>query len=102
VSLPVWLREEARGVVLSLHIQPGATRTEIVGLHGEALKIRLHAPPIEGRANAALIEYLARMLAVPRGRLSLVSGEAARAKRVCVEGLQATEIAARLVNHAGA
>lgn len=78
-----WLSRAADGsVMLTLHIQPGAKKTEIVGLHGEALKIRLAAPPVDGKANAALIAYLAKVCGVSRSDVVLVSGESARAKRV--------------------
>lgn len=96
MSLPAWLRENAAGVVLTLHIQPGAKTTTLAGQHGEALKIRLAAPPVDGRANAALIDFLAETLAVPRARVSLISGHSARAKRIRIEGLGAAEVAARL------
>lgn len=79
-----WLQETRDGVVLSLHVQPGAKKTEIVGLHGESLKIRLAAPPVDGKANACLVEFLARRLGVPRAAVELVSGETSRAKRVKV------------------
>lgn len=76
-------------VVLSLHIQPGAKRTEVAGLHGEALKIRLAAPPVDGKANEALIAYLAKALGVPKANVELVSGLTARSKRVRVAGVGA-------------
>jgi uncharacterized protein (TIGR00251 family) len=79
-----WIAATKDGVVLTLHIQPGAKTTGIVGLHGEALKIRLAAPPVDGKANACLLAYLAERLGVPRARLELVSGETSRAKRVKV------------------
>lgn len=88
-----WLREDGDGVVLTLHIQPGAKRTECAGLHGEALKIRLAAPPVDGRANEALIVFLARALDVPKSRLELVCGHSARAKRVRVAGIGAVAAA---------
>jgi uncharacterized protein (TIGR00251 family) len=79
-----WIVATKDGVVLTLHIQPGAKKTGIVGLHGEALKIRLAAPPVDGKANAALLAFLAERLNVPKARLELVSGETSRAKRVKV------------------
>ncbi len=82
-----WLRREPSGdVVLSLHVQPGAKRTEFAGLHGGALKIRLAAPPVEGRANAALCAFLAEFCDVPKAAVCLVSGDTARAKRVRIAG----------------
>ena len=86
----IWLTADGQGVTLRLHIQPGAKKTEVVGLHGEALKIRLAAPPVDGKANACLIAFLADRLGVARSAISLVSGETSRAKRVHVSGLAAT------------
>ena len=90
--LETWLRADGAAVVLTLHIQPGAKRTEIAGLHGAALKIRLAAPPVDGKANEALIAFLAKTLAVPKSRIELVSGETARAKRVRIAGVDAASL----------
>ncbi len=84
-----WLRADSDGVVLSLHIQPGAKRTETAGLHGDALKIRLAAPPVDGKANDALIAFLAKTLSVPKSHVELISGQTSRAKRVRVSGVGA-------------
>ncbi len=91
-----WLVADGEGVTLRLHIQPGAKKTEVVGLHGEALKIRLAAPPVNGKANARLIAFLADRLGVARAAISLLSGESSRAKRVHVDGVTATAAKARL------
>ena len=80
------------GVTLRLHIQPGAKKTAVVGLHGEALKIRLAAPPVEGKANACLIAFLADRLGVARSAIRLVSGKASRAKRVRIGGVDAVSV----------
>lgn len=81
-----WLREAADGsLMLTLHIQPGAKQTGFAGLHGEAMKIRLAAPPVDGKANAALCAFLADFCAVPKSAVTLVSGETSRAKRVRIE-----------------
>ena len=69
-------------ITLELHCQPGAKRTEVVGTHGSALKIRLAAPAVEGRANEALIAFLASSFGVPRRNVTLMRGEANRAKTV--------------------
>jgi uncharacterized protein (TIGR00251 family) len=82
-----WLVADPAGVTLRLHIQPGAKRTEVVGLHGEALKIRLAAPPVDGKANACLIGFLADQLGIAKSSVSLVSGESSRAKRVRIDGV---------------
>jgi uncharacterized protein (TIGR00251 family) len=82
-----WLAADPDGVTLRLHIQPGAKKTEVVGLHGEALKIRLAAPPVDGKANACLIGFLAERLGVAKASVRLVSGESSRAKRVRIAGV---------------
>lgn len=86
-----WLREAADGsLVLTLHIQPGAKQTGFAGLHGEAMKIRLAAPPVDGKANAALCAFLADFCGVPKAAVTLVSGETSRAKRVRIDVEKAT------------
>lgn len=84
-----WRREDGDALVLSLHVQPGAARTEVSGLHGDALKIRLAAPPVEGRANAALLRFLADVFEVPLRQVTLVRGETSRQKTVRVEAPRA-------------
>ena len=91
------MREDGDGVVLSLHVQPGAKRTETAGLHGEALKIRLAAPPVDGRANDALIAFLAKTLGVPKANVDVVAGQSSRAKRVRVAGVGAAFIREELL-----
>jgi hypothetical protein len=72
-------------VVLELHVQPGAKRTEFAGKHGERLKIRLAAPAHEGRANEALVEFLAGHYGVPKRCVSITSGFRSRSKRVEID-----------------
>jgi uncharacterized protein (TIGR00251 family) len=80
-----WQRDEEDAVVLTLHVQPGATRTEVAGTHGDALKIRLAAPPVDGKANAALVRFLAAAFGVPARAVKLVRGETSRRKTVRIE-----------------
>ncbi|MFT3848937.1 MAG: DUF167 domain-containing protein [Propionivibrio sp.] len=75
-----WLRENGGRTTLTLHIQPGAKRTEVAGTHGDALKIRLAAPPVDGKANAALIEFVADRLGLVKTAVSLKSGQTSRRK----------------------
>jgi len=70
---------------LDVHLQPGARRTEVTGIHGDAIKIRVRAPPVDGKANEALLEFVAEALQVPRGRCVLISGQASRQKRLRIE-----------------
>jgi len=86
---PAWRREDGDDVVLSLHMQPGAKRTEVAGIHGESatarLRIRLAAPPVDGKANAELLRFLADAFAVPLRGVTLVRGETSRPKVVRIE-----------------
>jgi len=72
-------------LLLSLHVQPGASRTEVTGLHGDALRIRLAAPPVDGKANAELARFLADAFGVPQRQVTLVPGEASRRKVVRID-----------------
>ncbi|MBI5437700.1 MAG: YggU family protein [Nitrosomonadales bacterium] len=82
----VWYRRNADVITLTLHIQPGAKRNEIAGLHGDALKIRLAAPPIEGRANEALSRFIAELFDVPLRQVELRRGGQSRHKVVAIVG----------------
>lgn len=75
-----WLRQGGQRITLTLHIQPGAKNTAVAGMHGDALKIRLAAPPVDGKANAALIGFVAATLGVPKAAVCLKSGQSSRRK----------------------
>lgn len=79
-----WWRADAGGVLLTLHVQPNAARTEVVGLHGEALKLRVAAPAVDDKANAELLAFLAERLGVRPAAVTLVQGRHARRKKVRV------------------
>ncbi len=81
-----WLREDEGVITLTIHAQPGARRSEVAGLHGDALKIRLAAPAIDGRANAALLAFVARRLGLGRSALTLKSGASSRHKVLLLVG----------------
>ena len=92
---PVWLKtlSKGAGVVLTLAIQPKASRTEVVGEHGDALKIRIAAPPVDGAANDTLLEFLAKTLRVSRRDICLVRGAAGRRKIVEIVGVDPVAVA---------
>jgi len=69
-------------LLLSCHLQPKAAKDEIVGMHGDSVKIRITAPPIDGRANAHLIKFLAKQFAVTKRDITILSGELGRQKRI--------------------
>jgi uncharacterized protein (TIGR00251 family) len=95
-ALPPWLTWDETGVRLTLRIIPRCRRSEIAGTHGDALKVRVAAPPVAGAANRALVEFLARRLGVRKNRVLIVSGERSRQKRVHISGLQPYEALGRL------
>ena len=95
-------REHDAGVSFTLRVQPRARRDAIVGMHGDALKVALTAAPVDGAANAALLELLADALDVPVRALRLLHGERSRNKTVHVSGLDAAELRARLATLAAA
>jgi uncharacterized protein (TIGR00251 family) len=79
------------GVRIQLHVQPGASRNEVAGLHGARLRLRIQSPPVDGRANAAVVEWIADHLGVPRRAVTLVHGEKSREKTVEVRGVTVLE-----------
>lgn len=72
-------------MILDLHVQPGASRTEFAGRHGDRIKLRLAARAVDGKANAALIEFLAAHYHVPKSRIRIASGLKSRQKRVIID-----------------
>ena len=73
-------------MILDLYVQPGARKSEFAGEHGGRIKLRLAAPPVEGKANEALIEFLAEHYGVPRRNVRIASGLKSRQKRVVIDG----------------
>jgi uncharacterized protein len=91
-----WLAAVEGGVRLQLHIQPRASRTEIAGVHGDALKIRLAAPPVDGAANEALVKFLAKRLGVSGSAVMVVAGASGRRKVVHVAAVAEGQVRDRL------
>ena len=91
-----WLSDTPAGAVLNLRLVPRASKNAIQGEHGDALKIRLCAPPVDGAANAALIEFLAETFSLPRARVQLLSGATSRNKRVLLAGFPASAIQSKI------
>jgi uncharacterized protein (TIGR00251 family) len=85
------LRATSEGVTLAVRVQPGAKKTAITGVYGTGpaaqLKIAVHAPPVDGKANAALTDFLAEFVGLPRNRVELISGELNRSKVFLLRGL---------------
>jgi hypothetical protein len=91
--------KDGDGVAIAVHVQPGAGRTSVVGRHGDALKLRVAAPPVDDRANTAAAGLLAEVLGVKAADVELVSGQRSRMKRFRVRGLDHDE-ALELIEHA--
>jgi uncharacterized protein (TIGR00251 family) len=94
------LRSSTCGVTLAVRAQPGAKRTAITGVYGEGpsaqLKIAVHAPPLEGRANAALIAFLAESFSIPKNAIELTTGELSRGKVFLLRGVTLAQAATKL------
>lgn len=73
-------------LILHIHVQPNAKKTEIIGRHGDALKVKLQAPPVEGQANQALIKFFATCFDIPNKQVTLVRGESSRQKTLALFG----------------
>jgi uncharacterized protein len=81
---------------ISLYVQPGASKTQIAGMHDGLIKVRVAAPPVEGAANQALVEFVAKRLSIPKSRVRVVSGLTSRRKVLEIDGLSQDAIAASL------
>ena len=82
----------ADGVVLTVHVQPKAAKTEFVGVHGDALKFRVAAPPVAGEANAALCAYLAKLFGIAKSLVSVSAGHTTRNKRIKLVGINRSRV----------
>jgi uncharacterized protein (TIGR00251 family) len=88
------IRETETGVVFRIRVVPRAARCESAGFQDDALKLRITAPPVEGKANEACVALLAELLGVKKGQVAIIAGHASRTKTVAVKGVNAKEIAA--------
>jgi uncharacterized protein (TIGR00251 family) len=87
-------------VTFAVRVQPGASKDEIAGEYGGAIKIRLSAPAVEGRANDALIAFLAQLLKTPKSAVRILSGERSRSKRIEIQGVSKGQIEQLLAQEA--
>lgn len=81
---------------LKIYVQPRAAKSEVVGMHGDAIKIRLAAPPVDGAANEELIRFVAKSLGVPQRNVVLVGGQTSRTKVVDIDGITETDVKDKL------
>jgi hypothetical protein len=84
------------GCTLTIRLHPGARKNAVTGIHAEAVKIALTAPPVDGKANEALIVFLAETFHLPRARINIVAGPTSRSKTIRITGKSAAEVAAAL------
>jgi uncharacterized protein (TIGR00251 family) len=90
------INDTANGATFSVRLHPRARKNAITGTLGDALKISLTAPPVEGKANHACIEFLSDLLKLPRSSITIAAGQASRNKLIRIPGVSAAEVAARL------
>ena len=95
-ELMIPIRDTSAGVTFAVKVHPRAKKNAITGMVGDALKLALTAPPVDGRANEACIEFFANLLEVPRSSVTIASGETSRNKVIRVAGLSADEVQRRL------
>ena len=90
-----YVRDSKDGVILRIQVQPRASRDQVVGPHGNALKIRITAPPVAGAANKHLLKFLAKQLKIPQSHLSLKSGTTSKNKSIFIQGISGAEVRER-------
>lgn len=95
------IKQSASGVTFAVRLRPRARKNEITGQAGDALKLSLTAPPLEGRANQACIEFFAMLLKLPRSSITIAAGQGSRNKVIRVTGLSAEEVGRRLTASSG-
>jgi hypothetical protein len=86
------IRDTAAGAQFALRVQPRASRNAIVGMMGDAIKLAITAPPVDGKANQAVVEYLADLFRVSKSSIVIVSGETGRNKLVAIRGKSAEQV----------
>ena len=94
--MPSWLKANDAGVIVTLHVQPRASKNEIIGVQAGALKVRLTSPPVEGAANKLCCEFIGKLCGVAKRAVTIQSGAKSRHKRLLVSGLSEAEVVAAL------
>lgn len=91
----MFFSDHPRGLLIDVRVQPKSAKTAIIGMHGEALKIKLNAPPVEGKANKALIQLVAKLLRCPKSAVEIISGQTSRNKRLLIHIDRDTDVESR-------
>ena len=92
-----WIKATPDGAILTIRVVPRASKNSIDGPLGDALKIRLQSPPVDGKANKALVRFLADMLDLSASRITILSGETGRSKRIEIRGVAEASVRAKLI-----
>jgi uncharacterized protein (TIGR00251 family) len=92
-----WIRSEKTGCIIELHVQPQARKNEIVCIHNNRLKVKIKSPPVDGKANESLIEFIAETLGLRISALELIKGETSRQKQILVHGVTASQVETMLL-----
>jgi uncharacterized protein (TIGR00251 family) len=93
-----YLKTSSSGIVVLIHLQPRSSQNELCGVHGDRLKIRLTAPPVDSKANEALCKFLAGKLGVSKSQVQITRGEKSRKKDVLISGLSLDQVKGRLLH----
>jgi uncharacterized protein (TIGR00251 family) len=96
IKVPTYVSENEAGVVLRVQVQTRASRDEVVGPHGDLLKVRITAAPVAGAANRHLLKFLAKELKIPQSQLSLKSGASSKSKSILIRSISGAEVRERL------
>ncbi|MGH2807014.1 MAG: DUF167 domain-containing protein [Actinomycetota bacterium] len=96
MALPPYVSTSKGATIVDVFVQPRAAKNAIVGIHGSALKLKVTAPPVEGRANRAAEELVAETLGIPRSAVRVTSGETSRHKRLAISGISGEKVAREL------
>lgn len=88
----MFCQEHPDGVVIKIKVQPRASKSRIAGLLGDSLKVTLTAPPVDGAANMACIEFFARLMGLPKNRIEIISGQTGRTKLLKIFGIKSADL----------
>lgn len=87
-----WIRSDRNGCIIEVHAQPQARKNEVVGLHNDRLKIKIKSPPVDGKANECLTEFIAELLNLNRSRVELIKGETSRQKQLLIHQMSPEQV----------
>jgi hypothetical protein len=89
----IFLRTDQKGsVLLNVYVQPKASFNQICGIYGEALRVRITAPPVDDKANAMLVRFFAKLFKIPKASVTIAQGKQSRAKKIAIQGVDVAEI----------